>query len=154
MIAVFAGGRYSEIQTLKVENIDFENNMLHFIETKNGESRGVPVYGKVTQIIKNYLEENNIKSGYIFLSKKHDGKLIHIKGALEIVIKQSGIENFRIHDLRHTYASWLAQNGATLLEIAELMGHKNLNQVQIYAHLTIKTTAKLVRKMTVNKFDF
>lgn len=152
MIALFAGGRYMEILTLQVENIDFDNNILHFLETKNGESRGVPVYEKITQIIKEYLEENNIKSGYIFLNKNN--KLYYIKGQLEKVIKDSDIKNFRIHDLRHTYASWLAQNGATLLEIAELMGHKNLNQVQIYAHLTIKTTAKLVRKMTVNKFDF
>ena len=152
MIALFAGGRYMEILTLQVENIDFENNMLHFLETKNGESRGIPVYEKITQIIKDYLDENNIRSGYIFLNKNN--KLYYIKGQLEKVIKDSDIKNFRIHDLRHTYASWLAQNGATLLEIAELMGHKNLNQVQIYAHLTIKTTAKLVRKMTVNKFDF
>jgi integrase len=152
MIALFAGGRYAEILTLQVENIDFENSMLHFTDTKNKEPRGVPVYEKITQIIKNYLDENNIKSGYIFLNKRQ--KLTYMKGQLEGIIEKTGIENFRIHDLRHTYASWLAQNGATLLEIAELMGHKNLNQVQIYAHLTIKTTAKLVRKMTVNKFDF
>jgi integrase len=152
MIALFAGGRYAEILTLQVENIDFENSMLHFTDTKNKEPRGVPVYEKITQIIKDYLDENNIRSGYIFLNKRQ--KLTYMKGQLEDIIEKTGIENFRIHDLRHTYASWLAQNGATLLEIAELMGHKNLNQVQIYAHLTIKTTAKLVRKMTVNKFDF
>ena len=152
IIALFAGGRYTEILTLQVENIDFDNNMLHFIDTKNGEPRGVPIYEKVTQIIKDYLDKNNIRSGYIFLNKRQ--KLTYIKGQLEKVIEKAGIENFRIHDLRHTYASWLAQNGATLLEIAELMGHKNLNQVQIYAHLTKKTTAKLVRKMTANKFDF
>ena len=153
LIAVFAGGRYSEILKLEVKNIDTENNMLLFTETKNGESRGVPIYDRVMQHIVEYLQKHDITSGYIFYNKNKN-KPYYIKGALEKIIKDANIENFRIHDLRHTYASYLAQNGATLLEIADLMGHKNLNQVQIYAHLTKKTTAKIVRKMTANMWDF
>ena len=151
ILAIFSGGRYNEIRTLKVESIDFENNMLLFTETKNGESRGVPIYDRIMTMVSNYLEKNNIKSGYIFLNKR--GKLAYLKGAFEAVVKKTGIKDFRLHDCRHTYASYLAQNGAELLEIANLMGHKNLNQVQIYAHLTQKHTAKVVRKMTANKLD-
>ena len=76
-----------------------------------------------------------------------------LKGYFEKVIKSTNIKDFRFHDLRHTYASYLAQNGAELLEIAQLMGHKNLQQVQIYAHLTQKHTAKVVRKMSANMWD-
>ena len=153
ILALFSGGRYNEIRTLCVENIDFDNEMLHFLETKNGESRGVPVHTKVILMLKKYIEDNNIKSGYIFINPKTE-KLAYLKGAFETVVKNIGLKNFRFHDCRHTYASWLAENGATLLEIATLLGHKNLNQVQIYAHLTKKTTSKLVRKMTANKFEF
>lgn len=153
ILAAFSGGRYSEIMNLTVENIDFENGMVYYVETKNGENRGVPIYHKLIDLIKEYLEKNDIKSGYVFINKNKN-KPYYIKGALEKIIKDSNIENFRIHDLRHTYASYLAQNGAELLEIAQLMGHKNLQQVQIYAHLTIKHTAKIVRKMSANMWDF
>lgn len=153
ILAAFTGGRYSEILNLTVENIDFINNMVHFLETKNGENRGVPYYDKVGEKITEYLEKYNITTGYIFLNKKQE-KLAYLKGAFENVLKTTTIKNFRFHDLRHTYASYLAKNGATLLEIAQLMGHKNLQQVQIYAHLTKKHTAKLVRKMSANAWDF
>lgn len=152
LLAMFSGGRYSEVLHLQVEKLDFINEMVFYTGTKNGEDRGVPIYSKVMDLLKQYIKENNITSGYIFINK--DGKLAYLKGIFEKIIKNSTIENFRFHDLRHTYASYLARNGASLLEIAELMGHKNLNQVQIYAHLTKKHTSKLVRKMSANEWEF
>lgn len=152
LLALFSGGRYTELLTLKVENIDVTNSMIHFLDTKNKESRGVPIYYKLMNLLFEYVNENDISAGYVFVNKKQ--KLPYFKGMFEKVVKNCSIKNFRFHDCRHTYASWLAENGATLLEIAELLGHKNLNQVQIYAHLTKKTTAKLVRKMSANKFEF
>lgn len=152
ILAAFSGGRYSELLHLTVENIDFVNEMVYYVATKNGESRGVPIYHKLADMLREYLDKNNITSGYVFINKK-TGKLYFLKGYFEKVIKSTGINDFRFHDLRHTYASYLAQNGAELLEIAQLMGHKNLQQVQIYAHLTQKHTAKVVRKMSANMWD-
>lgn len=152
LLAIYSGGRYSELSTLKVENVDFENCMLHFTNTKNDESRGVPVYTKIIEKLKKYLEQNNIKKGYIFLNKE-TGNIYYLKGSFEAAVKKAGIKNFRFHDCRHTYASYLAQNGAELLQISMLLGHKSLQQTQIYAHLTRKHTAKVVRKMTANTFD-
>ena len=151
-MAVFTGGRYSELRGLTIENIDFVNEMIFFLDTKNGESRGVPVYHKLMNELKAYLEKYSVTSGYVFVNIKTK-KLPYIKGVFEAAIKAAGLKNFRIHDCRHSYASYLAANGATLLEIAELMGHKNLQQVQIYSHLTVKTTSKLVRKMSANLWD-
>ena len=147
LLDISSGGRYSELLYLTVENIDFENEIFHFINTKNGKDRGVPIYTRIMDILKSYLVENNIESGYIFTL---NGKVPYMKGLVEKTIKEAGIKNCRIHDFRHTYASHLAMNGANLLEIAELLGHENLNQVQIYAHLTKKHTSKLVRKMCAN----
>ncbi len=152
ILAMFSGGRYNEVRTLRVENIDFKNNLIHFVDTKNDESRGVPIHPTITEMIKNYIDENGIITGYIFIDKETK-KLPYLKGAFEGVIKETNIKNFRFHDLRHTYASYLAQNGAELLEIAELMGHKNLQQVKIYAHLTRKHTSNLVQNMTAKMLN-
>lgn len=54
------------------------------------------------------------------------------KGAL----KRAGISNFRFHDLRHTWASWLVQSGVSLLALKEMGGWETLEMVQRYAHLS------------------
>ena len=145
LMAISTGGRYNEIRTVKIENIDFKNEIFHFIDTKNNESRGVPAHKSVLEKLKEYIKINNIESGYIFSKNKND-KLIYLKGSFENVIKKIGIEDFRFHDLRHTCASYLAMNGASLLDIAEILGHKTLNMVKRYAHLTKKHTSAIINK--------
>jgi integrase len=57
------------------------------------------------------------------------------------------VEDFRFHDLRHTAASYLAMNGATLLEIADVLGHKTLEMVKRYAHLADSHKASVLERM-------
>ena len=57
------------------------------------------------------------------------------------------IEDFRFHDLRHSAASYLAMNGASLAEIADVLGHKTLQMVKRYAHLSDQHTAGVVESM-------
>jgi len=54
--------------------------------------------------------------------------------------------NIRFHDLRHTCASYLAQNGASLLEIADVLGHKQIQMTKRYAHLCVSHKQKLIEK--------
>jgi integrase len=68
-------------------------------------------------------------------------------------LREAGIEDFRFHDLRHTAASYLAMNGATLAEIADVLGHKTLQMVKRYAHLSDQHTASVVERMNQNIFD-
>jgi integrase len=65
----------------------------------------------------------------------------------ETALKRAGIEDFRWHDLRHSSASYLAMSGASLAEIAEVLGHKTLQMVKRYAHLSEAHTAGVVARM-------
>ena len=65
----------------------------------------------------------------------------------EAALKAAEIDDFRFHDLRHTAASYLAMSGATLAEIAEVLGHKTLMMVKRYAHLTEQHTSAVVARM-------
>jgi len=67
-------------------------------------------------------------------------------------LKVAKIENFHWHDLRHTCASYLAMNGASLAEIAEVLGHKTLQMVKRYAHLSQAHTARVVTSMNEKMF--
>jgi integrase len=62
-------------------------------------------------------------------------------------LNQENIDNFRFHDLRHTCASYLAQSGASLLEIAEVLGHKEIQMTKRYSHLCIDHKSKLINRV-------
>ena len=59
----------------------------------------------------------------------------------------AGLIDFRFHDLRHTTASYLAQSGATLLEIADVLGHKQIEVTKRYAHLCIEHKSSLINRV-------
>lgn len=144
LLALGTGGRYTEVQTLKVENIDFQNQRVFYIDTKNGTSRAVYIDNDVMDFLKNYLEKNNIKSGYIFKGKRKDA-LPFIRGRVYEIIRECGLENFTVHDMRHTFASYAAMNGASLLEIAEMLGQTAITVTRNYTHLTQKHIDNVVK---------
>lgn len=146
LLSLSTGGRYSEILKLTINNIDFQNNQVFFLNTKNKEDRGVPVSAEVLQTVKDYIQKNNIEE-YLFLNKKTN-KLYYVRGVLQEVIKNVGLKDFHIHDLRHTTASYIAMNGGSLLDIAEILGHKSLVMARRYSHLTQKHTASVLNRVT------
>ena len=93
LIALTTGGRYSEVHGLQVENLDFKNLRIHYLNTKNNTNRGVPVSKTLMIKIKTYMKVYNIKSGYLFINDKKT-KLIYMKGAFEQLIKDLKIEDF------------------------------------------------------------
>ena len=72
---------------------------------------------------------------------------LDIRSAWETALKHANLHDFRFHDLRHSAASYLAMSGASLAEIAEVLGHKTLAMVQRYAHLSGQHTARVVARM-------
>lgn len=146
MIALSTGGRYSEVLNLQIKDIDFQNNQLFYLDTKNKTNRGVPVNADLIGLIKDYAQKNSIDD-YIFINKS-SGKLYYIREALQKIIKDIGLKDFHIHDIRHTTASYIAMNGGSLLDIAEILGHKSLVMARRYSHLTQKHTASVLNKVT------
>jgi len=70
-----------------------------------------------------------------------------IKTSFATACERAGIEDFRIHDMRHTFASHLVQNGVQLLAVKELLGHKTLAMVMRYAHLAPDNLRSAIEKL-------
>ncbi len=147
LIALSTGARYSEIHNLKWENVDFQHRQFYFLNTKNKENRGVPMTNEIYKELKDFQKVRNIKNNYLWTTK--DGKkLIDMRVRFYKVLNIAQIENCRFHDLRHTVASHIAMNGGSLLDIAQITGHKTMQMVKRYSHLTQKHTADLLQSTT------
>lgn len=144
LLLLYTGGRYSEILHLKVETIDFKNSRVSFLNTKNKTNRSIGIGSYLLNLIEQFIKKNNISSGYIFYNYKKNN-FLYMRGILINIIKEAGLKDFHIHDIRHTFASTAAEEGASLLDIALLLGHKSLVMARRYSHLTQQHTDNIAR---------
>ncbi len=152
VLTLSTGARKNEILQLKWKNIDFDRQVITLHETKNGERRLLPLHGYAYELISGLCKNRIFTSEYLFPSDRTD-KPVDIKKSWETSIKKAGIENFRFHDLRHSTASYLAMDGASMTDIAEVLGHKTLQMVKRYAHLSEAHTSKVVASMNEKIFS-
>ena len=152
VLALSTGMRQGEILTLKWKDIDFQRRQLALHETKNNERRVVPVVRYAFEVLSEHGKVRNIESDYVFPKCAQKGQSA-IRKAWDKAVKEAKLEDFRFHDLRHTAATYLAMNGATLAEIAEVLGHKTLQMVKRYAHLSKAHTSSIVEKMNARIFS-
>jgi len=153
-LAITTGARQGELLRLTWDDIDFKRKRASVHKTKNQEKRVLPL---TNETIIELLPFRKYGDSLLFPAKPPKSQALQTKATLQRpftfnkhwhkAISDAGIINFRFHDLRHTCASYLAQNGATLLEIAEVLGHKQLSVTQRYAHLCIEHKANLVNKI-------
>lgn len=144
------GSRKMEIVGLKWKDIhwDYENGVIH--ETKNKQKKGLVLIGEIKSLLQG-LYKNRKSKIWVFPNKKNTGSFNMEKG-FQKAKKKAKVENFRIHDLRHTTASYLAQEGVSLREIADVLGHKTLQQTMKYAHLSTVNTKKNTELMNSKIF--
>ena len=83
----------------------------------------------------------------MFPGRRDPSKPVDLRAPFALALKRAEITDFRWHDLRHTAASYLAMNGASPAEIAEVLGHKTLAMVKRYSHLSEAHTAGVVERM-------
>jgi len=151
-LALSTGARFNEIMQLKWQDVDFNRKVITLHETKNNERRVLPLAGHAMELMREYDKVRSINSDLVFPSP-HDAKIpLNIRTSWNTAVSNAKIENFRFHDLRHSAASYLAMNGATLAEIAEVLGHKTLAMVKRYAHLSEAHTHSVVTRMNQKIF--
>lgn len=134
-VASHTGLRKGELLGLQWDQVNFEKGIISILDTKNGERRDIPMNETVRAAL-NGIQRNG---DHVFCHE--DNKL---RRSFDAVVKNSGIEDFRFHDLRHTFASNLVMEGVDIMAVKELLGHKKLDMTLRYAHLAPNYKTKAV----------
>ena len=143
-LALNTGCRKGELLNLKWKNIDFSTRLLHLEETKSGEWQTVPTNEAARQILVRRMrlrDEVCPDTPWVFfhvvpaVNSKVGDRVKDVKKSFNSACSRAGIENFRIHDLRHTFASWLVMKGVPLFEVSKLLRHASIQMTERYAHL-------------------
>lgn len=162
LLAITTGARRGELLSLLWTDVDLKAGRALVRETKNGEQRTLPLAGKALEALRELKLKNSARSAYVFPAPtvvfnpntgkpELDAPYEYFDGHWYTALEAAGIADFRFHDLRHTTASMLAAQGASLLEIADVLGHKTLQMVKRYSHLVVDHKAKVIERLVVAK---
>jgi len=175
-IALATGMRFGEIINLVWNQIDLSRKLITLHETKNGDRRAIPLSPQALNVFVELQQwrqphtilvfprlprsKQNIESVSSSSLCSHEPEKIQkiqkaavIRSAWEQALKRAAIDDFRFHDLRHCAASYLAMSGASLSEIAEILGHKTLAMVKRYAHLSDSHKHAVIDRMNKTFLD-
>jgi integrase len=157
LLAISTGARRGELINLKWDDVDLkvargenEPPLGRAIarDTTNGEPRVLPLVGKALEAVRALKLQGSARNEYVFAQLSGlPGPYVHFDQYWQEALTAAQIKNFRFHDLRHTTASYLAAQGASLLEIADTLGHKTLAMVKRYAHLAQSHKVTAIEKM-------
>lgn len=142
LLAITTGMRQGEILGLTWDCIDFDQETITLKDTKNGRPRTVSLVGDTLQLLRVHYLQRNRHLPFVFPAKKRFGQ-ISIRKAWDEALKRAGVESLHFHDLRHTFATYAAEAGASNLELATAMGHQTLQMLQRYTHMNATITRRL-----------
>ena len=132
-VALNTGLRRGEQYSLTWNDVDFATRLLSVSQTKNGETRHIPLNAVALSAF-HQLHQKLSGEGYVFTNRQGD-RLLKGRHRFEPAVREAGIKNFSWHCLRHTFASRLVMAGVDLRTVQQLMGHKTIQMTIRYAHL-------------------
>jgi len=138
LFAVDTGCRRGEILSLPWKCVDLEKKVVTIFGQKTGEWRGIPLTDRIHEMLlvrSTTMKVRPFQNDVVFTNPLGMPLNIHeLRWSFEEALKKACIEEFRFHDLRHTFATRLAQNGVDLFTIQKLLGHKSYATTQRYTH--------------------
>jgi site-specific recombinase XerD len=154
VIAVSTGLRRAELINLTWENIDFERRLIHVqsgasFRTKGGKRRSIPMSESVFQLLCQKVHERVGEYVFTFSGKKVEENLVTHK--FKDYARSARLsEKLHLHCTRHTFATWLVQEGVSIYEVQKLLGHSNISVTQVYSHLAASELHGAVNKICVS----
>lgn len=133
-ILLLTGARKGEVLTARWDDFDLVNRVWTVEFNKSGKTRYIPLSDGVLQLLSAIPRIEG--SEYVFANPKTRRPFKQIYNAWNTARTKAGLADVRIHDLRHSFASFLINNGRSLYEVQKILGHTQIKTTQRYSHLS------------------
>jgi integrase len=152
VFAVYTGARQGEILNLSWPQVDLDHRIIRIANTadfttKSGKGRSLPINNVVFELLsRRALLRDHCE--YVF---HRNGKRLtqsYVGHRFKRYVRRAGLsEKVRFHSLRHSFASWMVQKGASLYQVQQLLGHSDYRTTQTYAHFDVGSLRSAVNKL-------
>ena len=152
-LLMYTGCRRNEVLTLRWEHVDLEHDELRLRDAKTG-ARAVPLSPTARQVLTALPRQSD--NPWVFPGREPGSRLANLNASWQVVRKEAGLEDVRIHDLRHSFASRALALGESLPMIGKLLGHRKVQTTARYAHLaqdSVKAAARRIEDSLVSDLD-
>jgi len=154
LTAVHTGMRHGELLAFEKSWINWnrgrhgEINLPESI-TKNGKPRNIPIVPELADTLRDWCARAPGEHVFTHWSQEKQAHVpfTSFQGFFRLVRNRAGLKDLRIHDLRHTFASWWVQKGGDLMVLRDLLGHSDLQMVERYSHLDTKAAHRAIDEM-------
>lgn len=148
LMALTTGARRGELLGLRWCDVNLDRAEAELHDTKNGDRRVLVLLPQlIAELVRFAPKDAATSQALVFRSRLRPSQPYSTAKAFNEAVAAAGIKNFRFHDCRHCTASYMAQSGASLLEIADTLGHRQLRMVQRYAHLNTDSRRRLLTRV-------
>lgn len=144
LLGLTTGARKGELLGMRWADVDLERRVIHVGRTKNGDPKVLPLVPAAVEQLQGL---RGAPGALVFPSRLNPTKPMAFEARWSEALRLARVREFRFHDLRHSCASYLAQNGASLLEIADLLGHRQISMTHRYSHLAASHRSALVGRV-------
>ena len=131
---LLTGARKREVLTARWADIDLEQRLWRIEFNKTGKTRHVPISDGLLALLEKLPRREGEQ--YLFTSPKTGKPFVSIFHSWDTARRKAGLQDVRIHDLRHSFASYVINAGRSLYEVQKLLGHTQVKTTQRYAHLS------------------
>ncbi|MFG6573898.1 tyrosine-type recombinase/integrase [Sulfitobacter sp. 1A13353] len=134
---VVTGARRGEVLHARWEDFDIERRRWRIPTAKSGKARYIPLGENALRVLE--AVRGVSRSEYPFGNPETEKPYLHLHSAWHVARKRAGLPEVRMHDLRHSFASFLINSGRSLYEVQKLLGHTQVKTTQRYAHISQET---------------
>lgn len=137
LLLMNTGMRRGEMFNLRWQDVDFVNKRITVIgnTSKTGQTRYIPLNNEAFDVLYKWQKQTQRNRGIVFVGKNGE-RFTNIDKAWKVLLRDAKISEFRLHDLRHHFASRLVSAGVDLNSVRELLGHSDIKMTLRYAHLS------------------
>tara|TARA_R110002049_G_scaffold114921_2_gene266562 strand:- start:2093 stop:3256 length:1164 start_codon:yes stop_codon:yes gene_type:complete len=146
---IYTGARKREVFDARWGDIDIARKLWRIPKTKSGKVRHVPLSAGAVQVLEKQRTYGGQEEEYVFTNPRTGRPFVSIFHGWDTARKRAGLPDLRLHDLRHSFASFLVNAGRSLYEVQELLGHADIRTTARYAHLSRERLFEAVEAVPV-----